>query len=239
MTVGTGNTGKGGDVEITAGQTSANSQTGAAVTGKAGKISMTVGTGNTGKGGDVEITAGQTSANSQTGGDVTATGGAATGSNSNGGSVYLYGGASSSGAGGSVIIKPGTGSSAGVTYIKDSGGTTQMQIDGNGITISSTLTAQGTVYALGGMYVGSHSAKALISNIIRGSYTLNAGGSAITPGSSADYTVSATGALNPSGSTFQQVLFSPNQDYETSVKPMFMGWVKAADTLTLRVFNVH
>ena len=213
--------------------------TGQAVTGQGGRISMSVGSGNVGAGGNVEVTAGQTTAASETGGSVTLTGGAATGGSSSGGSILLTGGASTSAAGGSIIIKPGTGSSAGVTYIQDSGGTTQMQIDGNGITISSTLTSQGTVYALGGIYIGSNSAKALISNIIRGSYTVASGTTAISPGSSTDITVTASGVLAPTGSTYQQVFFSPNQDYETSVKPMFQGWASGTDTLTLRIFNVH
>ena len=101
------------------------------------------------------------------------------------------------------------------------------------------LTAQSTVYALGGIYVGSHSAKALVKNIIKGQYTINAGTAGILAGQSADYSVSASGALSPTGSTYQQVLFSPTADYEASLKPMFIGWVSDTDTLTLRVFNIH
>ena len=151
--------------------------------------------------------------------------------------MHLTGGTASSGAGGSIILKPGTGSSAGSTFIQDSGGTTQMTIDGNGVTVASTLTAQSTVYALGGIYVGSHGSKALIANIIRGSYTVAASTAAVTPGNAVDISFTASGALDPSGSTYQQVMVSPNQNYESARKPMFMAWVSATNTINLRIFN--
>ena len=57
------------------------------------------------------------------------------------------GGQSSSGAGGSIIIKPGAGSSSGSTYLQTHAGTNQMTISNSGVTVSATLTAQSTVYA--------------------------------------------------------------------------------------------
>merc|ERR1711871_1287093 len=215
LTFATGTTSNGdsGDIAISSGS---------AASGKGGSISVTVGQSSVGPGGSITMNGGQTSANSQSGGSVSLTGGQSTGSGSSGGGIYLTGGQSSSGAGGSIIIKPGAGSSSGSTYIQTHAGTTQMTISNSGVTVSATLTAQSTVYAVGGFYVGTSSNKALISNILRGSYTI--------PG--------CTGVADPSTGQKQQTIIAPGSNWGSmNGRVIFNGWPTGASTLKLRLFN--
>merc|ERR1711871_645857 len=227
---GTTGNGDSGDISISSG---------GAASGKGGSISLTVGQSTVGPGGSIFLNGGPTSASSQSGGSVTLTGGQSTGSGSSGGGVYLTGGQSSSGAGGSIIIKPGAGSSSGSTYLQTHAGTTQMTISNSGVTVSATLTAQSTVYAVGGFYVGTSSNKALISNILRGSYTIPGGTGALGAMQGTDFTISGcTGVADPSTGQKQQTIIAPGSNWGSmNGRVIFNGWPTGASTLKLRLFN--
>lgn len=232
-------------VDISTGDNSAGSTGGitlsagvATATGTAGSATLLVGKSTTAAGAAFSATAGKTTQQGVAGGAVVVTGGASTHATSTtGGAVSLVGGAGTNVAvGGSVVLKPGSGTTDGVFRVQDVDGNTRIQLaadksltfDADTGSATATLQSAGalglassgstaTLASSGAMTMSSSTGVVTVDSY--GAITMStsersgsqAGGIAITPGTATNYAGVGGAVILSAGETTGATLYTGGQ----------------------------